>query len=48
MLRLDRLRALADVYPGVEREDEMVAAAWGNALSQAGALGAITGGHFKS
>ena len=26
MLRLDRLRALADVYPGVEREDEMVAA----------------------
>jgi rhamnulose-1-phosphate aldolase/alcohol dehydrogenase len=24
-LRLDRLRALADVYPGVEREDEMVA-----------------------
>ncbi|MGH3416449.1 MAG: bifunctional aldolase/short-chain dehydrogenase, partial [Actinocrinis sp.] len=26
MLRLDRLRALVDVYPGVEREDEMVAA----------------------
>src|SRR5215469_12119826 len=25
VLRLDRLRALADVYPGVEREDEMVA-----------------------
>jgi rhamnulose-1-phosphate aldolase/alcohol dehydrogenase len=25
-LRLDRLRALTDVYPGVEREDEMVAA----------------------
>ncbi|MDQ1539880.1 MAG: hypothetical protein QOH29_606, partial [Actinomycetota bacterium] len=25
-LRLDRLRALADVYPGVDREDEMVAA----------------------
>ncbi|WP_329113190.1 bifunctional aldolase/short-chain dehydrogenase [Streptomyces sp. NBC_01465] len=25
-LRLDRLRALRDVYPGVEREDEMVAA----------------------
>jgi rhamnulose-1-phosphate aldolase/alcohol dehydrogenase len=25
-LRLDRLRALAEVYPGVEREDEMVAA----------------------
>ncbi|WP_155368205.1 bifunctional aldolase/short-chain dehydrogenase [Catellatospora vulcania] len=24
-LRLDRLRALADVYPGVDREDEMVA-----------------------
>ena len=26
VLWLDRLRALADVYPGVEREDEMVAA----------------------
>jgi rhamnulose-1-phosphate aldolase/alcohol dehydrogenase len=26
VLRLERLRALADVYPGVEREDEMVAA----------------------
>src|SRR5882724_9447138 len=26
VLRLDRLRALADRYPGVEREDEMVAA----------------------
>ena len=26
MLRLDRLRSLVDVYPGVEREDEMVAA----------------------
>jgi rhamnulose-1-phosphate aldolase/alcohol dehydrogenase len=26
VLRLDRLRALIDVYPGVEREDEMVAA----------------------
>ncbi|MDQ7908770.1 bifunctional aldolase/short-chain dehydrogenase, partial [Phytohabitans sp. ZYX-F-186] len=26
VLRLDRLRALAQVYPGVEREDEMVAA----------------------
>ena len=25
-LRLDRLRALASVYPGVDREDEMVAA----------------------
>ncbi|MEU8134186.1 bifunctional aldolase/short-chain dehydrogenase [Streptodolium elevatio] len=25
-LRLDRLRAMVDVYPGVEREDEMVAA----------------------
>jgi rhamnulose-1-phosphate aldolase/alcohol dehydrogenase len=25
-LRLDRMRALVDVYPGVEREDEMVAA----------------------
>ncbi|WP_418202268.1 bifunctional aldolase/short-chain dehydrogenase [Arthrobacter dokdonensis] len=26
VLRLDRMRALQDVYPGVEREDEMVAA----------------------
>jgi rhamnulose-1-phosphate aldolase/alcohol dehydrogenase len=26
ILRLDRLRSLVDVYPGVEREDEMVAA----------------------
>lgn len=26
ILRLDRVRALVDVYPGVEREDEMVAA----------------------
>ena len=26
VLRLDRLRAMVDVYPGVEREDEMVAA----------------------
>jgi rhamnulose-1-phosphate aldolase/alcohol dehydrogenase len=26
VLRLDRLRSLKDVYPGVEREDEMVAA----------------------
>ncbi|MFF8618436.1 bifunctional aldolase/short-chain dehydrogenase [Streptomyces sp. NPDC015350] len=26
VLRLDRVRALEDVYPGVEREDEMVAA----------------------
>lgn len=26
VLRLDRLRALADVYPGVEREDEIVGA----------------------
>lgn len=26
VLRLDRMRALADVYPGVEHEDEMVAA----------------------
>jgi rhamnose utilization protein RhaD (predicted bifunctional aldolase and dehydrogenase) len=35
VLRLDRLRALAGVYPGVEREDEMVAAfdycLWGTA-----------------
>src|SRR4029079_11858999 len=26
VLRLDRLRSLVDVYPGVEREDEMVTA----------------------
>src|ERR1043165_8502788 len=26
VLRLDRMRALTDVYPGVDREDEMVAA----------------------
>lgn len=26
VLRLDRLRALVDVYPGIDREDEMVAA----------------------
>src|SRR5262245_39607505 len=26
VLRLDRLRALTEVYPGVDREDEMVAA----------------------
>ena len=26
VLRLDRLRSLVDVYPGVEREDELVAA----------------------
>ncbi|MFT4228741.1 MAG: class II aldolase/adducin family protein, partial [Microbacterium sp.] len=26
VLRADRIRALVDVYPGVEREDEMVAA----------------------
>src|SRR5256885_4992227 len=26
VLRLDRLRAMVNVYPGVEREDEMVAA----------------------
>src|SRR5688572_2002857 len=26
VLRMDRLRALVDVYPGVDREDEMVAA----------------------
>jgi rhamnulose-1-phosphate aldolase len=26
VLRLDRMRALVDIYPGVEREDEMVAA----------------------
>ena len=26
VLRLDRMRALVDVYPGIDREDEMVAA----------------------
>ena len=26
VLRLDRMRALVDVYPGLDREDEMVAA----------------------
>ena len=26
VLRIDRLRALVDIYPGEEREDEMVAA----------------------
>src|SRR3954463_16833792 len=26
VLRLDRLRAMVDVYPGLDREDEMVAA----------------------
>ena len=26
VLRLDRLRALTDIYPGASREDEMVAA----------------------
>jgi rhamnulose-1-phosphate aldolase len=26
VLRLDRMRALVDAYPGIEREDEMVAA----------------------
>ena len=26
VLRLDRLRSLVDVYPGIDREDEMVAA----------------------
>src|SRR6187401_3645482 len=26
VLRLDRMRALVDVYPGVDREDEMIAA----------------------
>src|SRR5262245_53195703 len=26
VLRLDRLRSLVDVYPGVDREDDMVAA----------------------
>jgi rhamnulose-1-phosphate aldolase/alcohol dehydrogenase len=41
VLRLDRLRALVDVYPGVEREDEMVAAFDFCAFGQAGAAPSI-------
>jgi rhamnulose-1-phosphate aldolase/alcohol dehydrogenase len=41
VLRLDRLRALADVYPGVEREDEMVAAFDHCAFGKGGAAPSI-------
>jgi rhamnulose-1-phosphate aldolase/alcohol dehydrogenase len=50
VLRLDRLRALVDVYPGVEREDEMVAAfdyclhgrgGWASPAGSAGAAPSI-------
>ncbi|GAB3132473.1 hypothetical protein GCM10027161_07910 [Microbispora hainanensis] len=41
VLRLDRLRALTDVYPGVEREDEMVAAFDHCAFGKGGAAPSI-------
>lgn len=41
VLRLDRLRALRDVYPGVEREDEMVAAFDHCTFGKAGAAPSI-------
>jgi rhamnulose-1-phosphate aldolase/alcohol dehydrogenase len=41
VLRLDRLRALTQVYPGVEREDEMVAAFDFCAFGQGGAAPSI-------
>jgi rhamnulose-1-phosphate aldolase/alcohol dehydrogenase len=41
VLRLDRLRALVNVYPGVEREDEMVAAFDFCAFGQGGAAPSI-------
>ncbi|MEU8178531.1 bifunctional aldolase/short-chain dehydrogenase [Microbispora hainanensis] len=41
MLRLDRLRALTGVYPGVEREDEMVAAFDHCAFGKGGAAPSI-------
>jgi rhamnulose-1-phosphate aldolase/alcohol dehydrogenase len=41
VLRLDRLRALAGVYPGVEREDEMVAAFDHCAFGKGGAAPSI-------
>ncbi|WP_326682483.1 bifunctional aldolase/short-chain dehydrogenase [Streptomyces sp. NBC_01237] len=41
VLRLDRLRALKDVYPGVDREDEMVAAFDHCAFGKAGAAPSI-------
>ncbi|MEV5409174.1 bifunctional aldolase/short-chain dehydrogenase [Thermopolyspora sp. NPDC052614] len=41
VLRLDRLRALVEVYPGVEREDEMVAAFDHCAFGKGGAAPSI-------
>ncbi|MEU8445447.1 bifunctional aldolase/short-chain dehydrogenase [Streptomyces microflavus] len=41
VLRLDRLRALKDIYPGVEREDEMVAAFDHCTFGKAGAAPSI-------
>ncbi|HEX7133009.1 MAG TPA: bifunctional aldolase/short-chain dehydrogenase [Iamia sp.] len=41
VLRLDRLRALVDVYPGVDREDEMVAAFDHCAFGRGGAAPSI-------
>ncbi|GGL43358.1 bifunctional aldolase/short-chain dehydrogenase [Planomonospora parontospora] len=41
VLRLDRLRALTEVYPGVEREDEMVAAFDHCAFGRGGAAPSI-------
>ncbi len=49
VLRLDRLRALAGVYPGVDREDEMVAAfdfclhGLGGVVGSGPALGGVVG-----
>src|SRR6266702_362526 len=49
VLRLDRLRALANVYPGVDREDEMVAAfdyclhGLGGVVGSGQALGGVVG-----
>jgi rhamnulose-1-phosphate aldolase/alcohol dehydrogenase len=55
VLRLDRLRALTGVYPGVEREDEMVAAfdyclhglggVVGSGLAERGVVGSGLTGH---
>src|SRR6266568_2712553 len=49
VLRLDRLRSLVDVYPGVDREDEMVAAfdyclhGLGGVVGSGQALGGVVG-----
>src|SRR6516164_11143579 len=49
VLRLDRLRALVNVYPGVDREDEMVAAfdfclhGLGGVVGSGPALGGVVG-----